>query len=335
MKSVVETTLSTPSAPASDPLLNATPFPFALELYPLGFPLILETTSARVLDAARESWGVCEKLFDCPPIRVRAGVSGNQDQPIAWPPTFRSSRHLLSITSDAGNMAVVDLNAGFAFSWVTEEIAAQRDEYRYFFLEAMVYLLLSSKHVAAIHAACIERNGQGLLLCGETAAGKSSLAYACARRGWTFVSDDSINIVRGSKPLALVGNCFSLRLRPDAPELFPELLPYLARRRPNGKTNLELRPAELDGFKLSMTSRPSRLLFLNRRLGARPIVSPITAEETLKRLSSLPPYGPPSLHRAWMRSINELAKQVTAAEFTYSNLDEAVSRLEEAMDETK
>ncbi|MEO8657528.1 MAG: hypothetical protein ABI693_03620 [Bryobacteraceae bacterium] len=335
MKSVVETTLSIPSAPASDPLLNAAPFPFAVELYPLGFPLILETTSARILEAAKESWGSCEKLFHRPPIRVRAGVSGNQDQPIAWPPTFRSNVHLLSITGDGGNIAAVDLKTGFAFSWVTEEVAAQRDEYRYFFLEAMVYSLLSGKYLAAIHAACVERNGRGLLLCGETSAGKSSLAYACARRGWTYVSDDAINIVRGSKALALVGNCFSLRLRPDAPELFPELLHYLARRRPNGKTNLELRPAELDGFKLSMTSRPSRLMFLNRRRGASPIISPINAEEALKRLSSLPPYGPPSLHRAWMRSISGLVKQLTAAEFTYSNLDEAVSRLEEVMDETK
>jgi len=335
MKSVVETTLSAPSAPALDPLLHDAVFPYAAEMYPLGFPLLLETTSAWVLEAAKESWGSCKKLFDRPPIRVRAGVSGSQDKQIAWPPTFRSNLHLLSISGDAGNMAVVDLNAGFAFSWVTEEIATQRDEYRYFFLDAMVYLLLSSKHMAAIHAACVERHGQSLLLCGESAAGKSSLAYACARRGWTYVSDDSINIVRGSKPVALVGNCFSLRLRPDAPELFPELLPYLARRRPNGKTNLELRPAELDGFKLSMTSRPSRLLFLNRRRGASPNAFPITTEEAQERLSSLPPYGPPSLHRAWMRSITALVKQTTAAEFTYSNLDEAVSRLEEEMDETK
>ena len=57
---------------------------------------------------------------------------------------------------------------------------------------------------------------------------RALLAYACARAGWTYVSDDGAFLVRGRDDRYAIGDPHSIRFRPDAPELFPELADRLA-----------------------------------------------------------------------------------------------------------
>ncbi len=53
--------------------------------------------------------------------------------------------------------------------------------------------------------------------------GKSSLAYACACRGWTYVSDDASSLLRSGTERKVIGNSRLFRFRPAAVDLFPEL----------------------------------------------------------------------------------------------------------------
>lgn len=323
------------TAPASDPLLYNPPLPLRLTLYPLGFPLIIETNSEDVRRAAEESWpaGAMQVQFDTRPIHIRAGVFGNQLGARRDPPVFRAYRGLISIVADAGNSAVSDLKNGSGFCWVTPQVAASRDYFRYFFLEALAYSLLSSLYLSPVHGACVERKGRGVLLCGDSGAGKSSLAYACARRGWTYVCDDAVNIVRDANPGYVVGNCASLRLRPDAPRLFPELAPRAAGRRPNGKTNIELRTATLHALRTRGESHVSHVIFLNRSRVSWPRLEAVPAAVARQRLSDVPRYGLASMHAAWKRSVRALVKHSSAHEFFYSDIDAAVTFLEAFVDD--
>ena len=312
----------------SDPLLCDAPLPLRQTFYPLGFPLLIESNSELVLRAAEESWGACAGRFQTPPLHIRAGVFGRPGGAEPPPPVFRGQRSLISIVADSGNSAVCDLKAGFGFCWVTPAAATARDYLRYFFLEAIAYSLLGSLYLSPVHAACVEYRGKGVLLCGESGAGKSSLAYACARRGWTFVCDDAVNLVRRGEPVSAVGNCHSLRLRPDAPRLFPELAPLTAGKRANGKTNIELRTAGLRGFRLAPGSRISHVVFLRRRTGAGPALAPVSARTARERLSAVPQYGPSAMRAAWRRSVRALVDNTVCREFVYWDLDTAVTSLE-------
>jgi hypothetical protein len=70
-----------------------------------------------------------------------------------------------------------------------------------------------------IHAAAVARNGQGLLVVGQSGAGKTSIAIACALAGWDYLGDDAV-IVRADP--ARVGALYSsARLRADTFDLFP------------------------------------------------------------------------------------------------------------------
>ena len=79
-----------------------------------------------------------------------------------------------------------------------------------------------------------------MLLCGNSGAGKSSLAYACARAGWKFISDDASYLVRQGSSRLVVGNSQVVRLRPSAAELFPELKGLSLTPRAAGKPSIEV-----------------------------------------------------------------------------------------------
>ena len=69
------------------------------------------------------------------------------------------------------------------------------------------------KAMAPVHAALVVKDGVGIMLCGDSMAGKSTLAYACARAGWSYVTDDGTFLVRGELDRYAIGDFTNLRLR--------------------------------------------------------------------------------------------------------------------------
>ena len=129
---------------------------------------------------------------------------------------MRAQSNLLAGVAGRENFQCCDLEKGFAFAWVTEAVVENTDFFRYHFLEAMTWCLLDTRHLVSIHAACVALNGRGMLLAGNSGVGKSSLAYACARRGWTYTSDDATSLVRRDRGRTALGNPRVFRFRGTA-----------------------------------------------------------------------------------------------------------------------
>jgi hypothetical protein len=247
-----------------DPLLRYIDLPYSRTYNAVGFPVTVVTNSLDVLQSAEESWGMYEREFDREPPVIRIVVQSEGE--LAPEPTFRAQGHLLSIVSDRDNHASLDMRSLFSCCFVSRQTAADHAWFRWFFLEPLVYMALAQRYVTPLHAACIERDGAGILLCGVSTAGKSTLAFACARAGWTFVSDDSTLLVEGEDRLVL-GKPHQARFREDAPILFPELRGYVTRARPNGKLSIEVPMAAFPYIRTGLRSRISCLAFLDRRAG--------------------------------------------------------------------
>ena len=165
-----------------DPVRSRAALPLRTTLYPLGFPLRLESNSPAVIQAAMESWTAFPHRFDETPIQLCLGVDGEGDG-LPLPPTFLSREHLMSIVSDARNSVMCDMQQGFAFGWVTKSVAEARAFFRYHFLDAAVLTMLDQLYLTPVHGGLIERDGHGILLCGESFAGKKYLGL-CLRPGW-------------------------------------------------------------------------------------------------------------------------------------------------------
>jgi hypothetical protein len=310
---------------APDPLLHRFRLPLLATFYPLGFPVEILTNDARILKAAKESWGGLRQRFDKPAIPIRIAVSGEGDRP-PTPPVFRGNGHLLAIVSDAANFATCDVSTGFAFCWLNPNTAAERAWVRYYFIEAIAYATITHLYLTAVHAACIAKNGRAILLSAPSGTGKSVLALACAKKGWTFVSDDVSSLVRERPGATVIGRPERIKLLPSAAGLFPEIARERRGTDQNGYPFIELRTQDIGISTLHETSVDS-VVFLRRPVTGPARFVPLDSNETFARLVAELPVFEASVHEAQLRSLRMLSS-LPAMELQYDRLDDAVQMLD-------
>jgi hypothetical protein len=323
-----------PQVPRHDPLRYTVPVPFEAEYYPMGFPFRIATNYKPVLEGAAALWSRYPKLFERAPLRVTIVVEDGPDRGLPrQEPTFRGQEHLLSIVADRSTFAHADLNAGFAHLAITREAAGDIAYLRYHFLEPLAYVLIAARHVAFVHAACVELEGHGVVLCGASGAGKTCLAYACARRGWTFVSGDALavvdGVVDGSGDYRVTGRPFEIRFRHTAARLFAELARFPRVLRPSGKTDIEIDPQALN-LSRAVESKASQLVVLERQANiCSASADPISPKEARDVLEEAICFGDASLRERHGRALDRLV-QLPAFCLRYSDVD-AAERLLRAM----
>src|SRR5258708_1996728 len=313
-----------------DPVLSAHPLPLRTRFYPLGFPLDLETNSADVMQAASEGWGLFQQVFDETPMRLSLGVLESESREIPPPSKFFSREHLLSITADTENVVVMDFNEGYALGWVTPAVAANHPVLRYRFLSGAMHPMVVHRALAALHCSFVARNGRGVALFGDSFAGKSTLAYACARVGWTFLSDDSTHLVRKSSDRYAIGDPYFMRFREDAKFLFPELADRLLVARPNGKIGIEVPTRELP-IQTAPGCSIEHMVFLNRNEAGATQLQRYSKADAMAWCEQYVLFGTEEVRSAQLRCYQRLLG-AGIWELHYSDFDGAIARLEQLVD---
>ena len=297
--------------------------PFTGLFHPLGYPLEVLTNNAGTLTAAAESWGAFQKLFDGNPIRLRIDADESDMKEPGCLPAYETQAELFTISCDEANSAVCDLVHGSATARVAGATVRSRAWFRYYFLDAMGYSLIDAKMFTPVHAGCVSLDGRGVLLCGDSGAGKSSLSYACAREGWTYTSDDASHLIRGQ--LTVVGASHELRLREPARDLFPELRDRQAAPRATGKSSIEIPTAEFAGIRTAPRAGIAHVVFLNRRPGPAEL-HPYSREEAFRRMASVLTFAKGGLRDAHHAALRKLLT-VDVFELSYDDPGAAVDQL--------
>ena len=106
-------------------------------------------------------------------------------------------------------------------------------------------MLTGGRGYVPIHASCVVREGRGIILQAPAGTGKSTLALACATRGWGLLAEDvvfarPVDGAGGDAELEVWGVPWTQRLLADAPRFFPELAATSARLQANGEHKLEV-----------------------------------------------------------------------------------------------
>jgi hypothetical protein len=312
----------------TDPQLRDIDLPLTGSYYPAGFRVNIATNSRHVLEAAEESWRHYKPEFECQPLEFRVVIEPEGEQ--ATRPRFRMQRHLFSVVSDANNYAIGDSKSWFACFFLSEETAADHARLRWHYVESMAYLLLAQRYVVPIHAACVAKDGAGILLCGASGAGKSTLSFACARAGWTFLSDDCTWLRADSNDRMAIGKPHQARFRDNAPAVFPDLAGYATSIRPGGKLSLEVPLSDFPQIRTASRCAIRALAFLNRQTGLRPRAERLPPGEGVDELlQDLPTYGPEvdAMHERAIRGLENLP----AWRLHYDSLDDALKLLSEVM----
>jgi HPr serine kinase-like protein len=312
---------------AHDPILCDFELPLAAVYHPFGFSLEVLTNSRAVLSAAEQSWGMLREHFHQRPARLYVGVLEGNSKECPPAPVVRGRRNLMSLTADAENFALLDLREGFGYCWLNRAAAENTGYVRYHFLESTGPTLLEYMYTTPLHAACVEFNGHGVLLCGDSGAGKSSLAYACARRGWTFLADDASCIVRARKGRIVIGNPYSMRFRESATNLFPELRERPVTTRATGKLAIELTTDSLPGIKIGRETEIDHIVFLDRHSADPPWLSSYPLADARKSFERVICYGEEENREAQRTALHNLLT-AEILEMHYGDLEWAVDRLE-------
>jgi hypothetical protein len=313
-----------------DPVLSALDLPLHARFYPCGFPLDIASNSADVMKAAAEGWGEFIQQFDTMPARLHIAVASGGSDPLPPQSVVRSREHLMLFVANAENFMVCDLEKSFGFAWTTESVARDHALFRYRFLTAGGLTLLEQRSCASLHCGLVVRDGRGVAFLGDSFAGKSTLSYACARAGWTFVSDDGVFLVRDRSDRYAVGDPYTLRLREDARQLFPELQDRMPAPRPNGKLAMEIFTRSLP-IQIAQGCPIDHIVFLNRNADGDARIKPYRREDALDWCRRYSTFGTRETRQAQSRCYERL---LTAGvwEMHYSDLDDAIARLEQLVD---
>jgi len=313
------------AAPVFDAFGYAVELPLKTVVNALGVPLRVVTNSEDVITATKQSWGGFPQLFTDHALEFRIVVSDNE---LAERPSGivrGAQKHLMTAISDADNYALCDLDRGFAFFWLAPATARDRDFFRRYYLNNLIEVMLWHSHLTRIHAACVARNGRGVLLCGESGAGKSCLSFACALRGWTLIGDDGASLVRRSDPPLVVGGPRDMHFRTTALEILPELHGKLSPLHASGKLVLQVLTDAFPEIQRSVQALACAVVFLNRRAGGPARLIRMPAGDAFGRLDAdLPLMETIEEQRASLRRLTE----VGTFELLYQDLADAVKTLE-------
>lgn len=316
----------------SEPILSGDSVSGRVELplkemfYPLGFPVEVETNSEDVLQAFAETWHGFVKLFDTPPFQFRVLVNESDSSACPPRPACRIQEHLTSYLADHENYAISDFAQGFSIIWLTHAAVLHRSYLRDWFIEPTVIMQLSLSYTTPIHAACVDMDGCGMLLCGDSGAGKSTLSYACARAGWKYITDDITFLVNSRQDRLVAGNPTQVRFSPTARNFFPEL----ARRQITqygewGEPSVVLLTSSAQNIATSFITRVNHVVFLNRTEVKRQELVPfpvqVAKHSMLRRVFSLP--GPLKIQS----SMIDRLLATGALELRYTDLNWAIGRL--------
>jgi hypothetical protein len=241
-------------------------------------------------------------------------------------PSFRRYGHLMCVVSDSANFAVADLNSLAACLFVSARTAADRAWMRWFFLDALAYILLAQRYTVPVHAACVARHETGVLLCGRSGAGKSTLSFACARAGWTFLSDDGTWLLPDREDSAAIGRPFRARFRTDASQWFPELKGFPQSVRPDGKVSIEVALEQFPKIRTARNCRVGSVVVLDRQTRSKAQLQTIPPAEVVDFMSEeIRSYGE-KVDRRSEKTLRNLV-HVPAYRLQYDGLDRAVELL--------
>lgn len=284
--------MTLPFTPANDLLGQSAPLSDTLEVPLLGVPVVFSSNSPAVIATAARAlarWrDLPRELVEAgPPARVSVIVHPVGPGDPATPP---AERFLFRAHGDSflaacgGSLLSAQMAAGVATAFVTPELAADEPNLRHNVLECLAFLLVNSRDRTPVHAAGVVRNGQAILLVGQSAAGKSTLCYACVRAGFGLLAEDtvSVSLARGMR---LWGHPGSIHLLPDAPRFFPELAALTPRVRANGKLKIAVDVAALGPERLVTHAERAIVCFVERAAGQRARLEPMAAAEAAAALS--------------------------------------------------
>jgi len=329
--------LYTPAAP-DDTLWQEVPIASEAWYYPFGYRLHVQTNAPIVQEMARRAFGHYPASLAAPSaplLRLRLWVH-EVDDPTEGArhahPIHRIDGDTYFVMVGAGTVVASLHRRGEAIGYVTPAVAQREDVLRVALVEGPILFLIGPPRTAVFHAAALARGDHGLILVGHPGSGKSTLTYACVRRGYSIVAEDAIFVPPKEGLLTIWGMARYLYLLPDAVRFFPELQNKAATVQLNGEVKIALDLDEIRPGATRLHIGAGPLVLLRRNSGPDSRLVACDPAEVLQgmmfttsRAHQRMPEEVLALHH---QVANRLAEQGAFVLYAGSDLDKAVDKLD-------
>ncbi len=153
-------------------------------------------------------------------MRVVVDESSNE---AAGEPHFRGLHHVVTASFGESNVFVFDILRRTLSASVSGVVAGDCGFWREKLIPIALGVLGAAMGLVPVHCACLESEGDGLLIAGVSGAGKSTLSVALSEAGFNYVSDDWTYVSQTSDGIVAHGTSAPVKLLPDAVMHFQNL----------------------------------------------------------------------------------------------------------------
>jgi hypothetical protein len=295
------------AAPPPDPFGERRRTVFRERVQLLGGRFDFETDSSRLLRIVRLAYARLPPhkfAAAAPHFRVRLVLTSPQRpraslQPDGEPPAVKplAGGGILGGVVGRANFVALTSQQRAALILVSQDMLRYPYHIRYELLEFAVYVLAArAQGLVPLHAACVGRGGQGILLMGRSGSGKSTVVLHGLLSGLDFLAEDSVLV----KPEGLLatGVANFLHVRRDS-------LRFLAAadrsavvreasviRRRSGVEKLEIDLRRPQYHLAAVPLRIRAVVFISsRRAGNRSLLAPLRRSAVLQRLAASQRYA--------------------------------------------
>jgi hypothetical protein len=303
----------------------------------LGARFRFESNSTRLLQLVDQAFaGLPRRRLagSTPRLRVRLQLTSRQHRTSAAPPpplNTYAGPGLLCGAIDASNLAVISPAQGSALVVISRDMLRHPYHLRYELIEFAVYVLAArALRLVPLHAAAVGQRGRGLLLMGDSGAGKSTIALHCLLQGLEILSEDAVFVAPDARSVSGIANFLHLQrgglrfLRGHGAARRIRHSPIIRRRSGAEKYEVDLRRS---GYRLAPAPLTIQaLVFLSKRRASDDrLLVPVAARGLAARLAAYQPYA--AGQKGWRRFTNSIAAVRTYELRRGSHPDVAVAAL--------
>lgn len=224
-------------------------------------------------------------------------VKGIDKPPCENAPWFRGRGHFAFARFTSTDSFWFNLRTREVYGTFSLSLADDEKRWHRHIFPALMGILSAAIDVAPVHAACLARDGCGVLLAGPSGAGKSTLTISLAKRGYALLADDwtylsAAGMGTNDSGIEAWSIPVPVKLLPDACGFFPELLAYHPEVSLNNEIAYEVCPEECFGVSRLLHCPVTVVVLLERTEKPGCKIAPIRAEEAIDHLvKELEPLG--------------------------------------------
>jgi energy-coupling factor transporter ATP-binding protein EcfA2 len=167
---------------------------------------------------------------------------------------------------------------------------------RYELIEFAVFTLAArAQGLMPLHGACVGHEGRGLLLFGDSGAGKSTVSLHCLLRGMDFLAEDSVFVTPDTLRATGIANfvhvrCDSVHSLPTSSAPMIRKSPIIRRRSGVEKFEIDLRRTD---FRLAPSPlKVAGIVFISPQPARRGVLlTPLRANQALARFKKSQSYA--------------------------------------------